>query len=81
LTGVPLRSRKNNGGFYGFVEDGEYVENYYQQQWWYVENGRWGSRFADHTALIDLMEGYTLREINDGSQEAYDGDLEVAFAD
>jgi hypothetical protein len=81
IDGRPAAIEENDGGFYGFVKDGEYVENYYQQQWWYVENGRWHSRFADHTALIDLMEGYTLREINDGSQEVYDGDLEVAFAD
>jgi hypothetical protein len=81
IDGRPAVIEENDGGFYGFVEDGEYVENYYQQQWWYVENGRWHSRFADHTTPIDLMEGYTVREINDGSQEVYDGDLEVAFAD
>jgi hypothetical protein len=35
-----------DGGFYGFVEDREYVENPHEQRWWYVENGRWRHTLA-----------------------------------
>lgn len=29
IDGRPAAIEENDGGFYGFVEDGEYVENYY----------------------------------------------------
>jgi hypothetical protein len=70
-----------DGGFYGFVEDREYVENPHEQRWWYVEGGKWRHALAQRDGIINILEGYTLREINDGSQEVYDVDLEEAFAE
>ena len=69
-----------DGGFYGVVADGEYVDNLDEQRRWYVEGGKWCHAFVQRNALIDMI-GYTLREINDGNQEVYDGRLDEAFAD
>ena len=46
-----------------------------------MEDGKWRHVLAQRDAIIDILEGYTLREINDGSQEVYDVDLEEAFAE
>jgi hypothetical protein len=82
IDGKPVAIvEESDGGFYGFVEDREYVENPHEQRWWYVENGRWRHTLAQRDGIIDILEGYTLREINDGSQEIYDVDLEEAFAE
>lgn len=82
IDGKPVAIvEERDGGYYGFVEDGHYVENPHEQRWWYVEDGKWRHALAQRDAIIDIKEGYTLREINDGSQEVYDGDLEEAFAE
>jgi hypothetical protein len=79
IDGKPVAIvEERDGGYYGFVEDGHYVENPHEQRWWYVEDGKWRHALAQRDAIIDIKEGYTLREINDGSQEVYDGDLEDA---
>jgi hypothetical protein len=82
IDGFPAAvGEEKDGGFYGFVDDGEYAANLYQQRYWYVKDNKWHGTPAPRDALIDIMEGYTLVEINDGSQEAYDRSLEEAFAD
>lgn len=82
IDGKPVAIvEERDGGYYGFVEDGQYVENPHEQRWWYVEDGKWRHALAQRDAIIDILEGYTLREINDGSQEVYDVDLEEAFAE
>ena len=81
IDGEPVAIvEESDGGFYGVVADGEYVDNLYEQRRWYVEGGKWSNAFAQRNALVDKI-GYTLREINDGNQEVYDGRLDEAFAD
>jgi hypothetical protein len=51
-----------------------------------VKDGKWQSTlvarsFAQQDILVDVAVSYTRREVNDGSQKVYDGDLEEAFAD
>jgi hypothetical protein len=82
IDGKPVAIvEESDGGSYGFVEDREYVENLHEQRCWYVEDGKSRHVLAQRDAIIDILEGYTLRAINDGSQEVYDVDLEEAFAE
>lgn len=66
---------EDNGGYYAVLSDGEYVHNRYDQRNWWVDDGEWHNGHAQ-PALVDVMEGYTLRNVSDGDQEVYDGDLD-----
>jgi hypothetical protein len=81
-----ISEKRSGGGHYALVEGREYIYNQYARQCWYVKDGKWQSTlaagsFAQQDILVDVAVSYTRREVNDGSQKVYDGDLEEAFAD
>lgn len=74
IEGEPVAVvEEDGGGYYGALADGEYVENAYEGFWWYVKDGQWHSTPVQSNALINIMDGYSLRDINDGNQTVYDG--------
>jgi saccharopine dehydrogenase-like NADP-dependent oxidoreductase len=81
-----ISEKRSGGGHYVLVEDREYIYNQYARQCWYVKDGKWqrtlaARSFAQQDILVDVAVSHTRREVNDGCQKVYDGDLEEAFAD
>ena len=72
-AGQPVAvAEEADGGFYGVVEAGEYVVNTYEGRCWYLdEGGKWAS------VTGSSVDGMTRRDINDGAQDVYDGNLVV----
>jgi len=76
IDGKPVAiAEESDGGYYATLADGEYIQNTHEQQYWYVDAGKWETTHIDHNALINIMDGYAARTISDGSQIVYNGDL------